>query len=351
MSNIQIVIMAGGTGKRFWPFSTPQCPKQFIDLTGNGTLFQQTLNRAKKIASIEDIWVLTNERYEQIVLEQCNDLNPTQIIGEPLMRDTAAAIALGAGLIAKKDPNAIMAVFPADHLINNTKGFASTVEKAGEQAKKGLFVTIGIKPTYPAEGFGYLEKGKPLESPGCYNLKRFVEKPNREIAKEYVNSNNYFWNAGMYLWKVDKLITQLKIHLPKHAEMAKNLSTNIKDSNWQEKAKKEFEKLEKISIDYGLMEKIKDISTVESQFDWNDLGGWLALEDLLYSDENKNCIKGKIITQDSHNNIIISDDNEKPVIISDIKDSVIISSKSGILVCSKNNVERIKDLVEKALAK
>ncbi|MBF0198337.1 MAG: mannose-1-phosphate guanylyltransferase, partial [Planctomycetes bacterium] len=340
--------MAGGSGTRFWPFSTPEKPKQFLDLTGSGTMLQLTVKRLEGLVAQENIWVITGEKYCSLVAEQCPELEKSQIIGEPMPRDTSGAVALAAGLVAAKDPEAIMAVLPADHIIEEIQKFQDCLQKAITLAKADHFVTLGIKPTYPAEGYGYLHRGESLGE--GYELKEFVEKPNREAAEKYLASGEYYWNAGMFVWKVSLIMSALKTHLPVHFDMAEKLGAKIPQEGWSEDSRETFAALEKVSIDFGLMEKLSHIAMTEAHFDWNDVGGWLALEDLIDQDDENNTLQGKNITRDINNNIIITQEEQRPTLVVGIKDCVIVNAKAGTLVCHRSEIERIKDLIQKITA-
>lgn len=341
--------MAGGSGTRFWPLSTPNEPKQFLDLTGEGTMLQLTVRRLKGLVSETDIWVVTNHAHRKLVLGQCPELSPERVVGEPVARNTAAAIALGAGLIRSVDKDAVMAVLPADHVIRDVTGFRIALKKAASLAQEGQFVTIGIKPTYAAEGYGYLEMGEPLAGPGCCRLHSFVEKPDRLSAERYLESGKYCWNAGMFAWRADALLSAMRTHLPAHAAMAEELSLSAGSPDWEARARKAFEPLEKISIDYGLMEKLPGISMVEASFDWSDVGGWLALEELFGRDAAGNTLKGRCVIKDCQGNIIVSQEGTGPVVASGMRDHVIVSGRAGTLVCPRSEVERIRPLVKEVL--
>ena len=345
--SLQIVIMAGGSGTRFWPFSTPDLPKQFLNLTGEGSMIQLTMERLKGLVEVNDIWVLTQDRFVQTVKQQCPELPDSQIVGEPMARDTSGAVALGAGLVNAKDPNAKMVVLPADHVIQDIKSFQTCIQDAVALAEKSYFVTIGIQPTYPAEIYGYLERGENIE--GGHLLKAFVEKPSFSVAEAYLKGGQHFWNAGMFVWQTAQLMEALKEYLPEHAKMAEHLGEAWGQSNWLNLAKAAFEPLPKISIDYGLMEKLNQIAMVEASFDWNDVGGWAALESLISQDEAGNTIKGAAIIKDSENNIIISEDESRPTLVNGISDCVIVNAKVGTLVCHRSQIERIKGLIEQVL--
>jgi len=343
--------MAGGSGTRFWPYSTPKKPKQFLDLTGNGTMLQMTVDRLKGLAEPENIWVITGERFIDLVSEQCPTLPKKNIVGEPMPRDTSGAIALAAGLVQAVDKDSTMVVLPADHVINDKENFQKNILEAVKVAKQNKFVTIGVPPTYPAEIYGYLHCKDQPESGNAFSLESFIEKPSKEKAESYLRDGSYFWNAGMFIWKTDLLMKALEKFLPEHAEMAIKLGNAYGQENWSELASQTFEPLEKISIDFGLMEKIDDIAMVKATFDWNDVGGWLALVELLGLDENKNSLQGINVTEDISNNIIITQNDSRPTLVKGISDCIIVNANAGTLVCNRNDIEKIKPLIEDVVKK
>ncbi len=344
--SLQVAIMAGGAGTRFWPFSTPERPKQFLDITGEGTMMQCTVRRLTAMVKPEDIWVLTNAKYTDLVIEQCPELDPKHVVGEPMLRDTSAAVALAAGLARDRDPDGELAVLPADHVIRNTQAFCSTLAKAHQLAMLGHHVTIGIPPTFPAESFGYLQKGEPLATPGAYRLDSFIEKPRREKAEAFCRAGNYAWNAGMFVWKLEVLFRELQTFLPSHAAMASALGDNSDPVAWSLKAHELFEPLKKVSIDVGLMEKVSNIVTVDAEFDWSDVGGWLALQDVLGVNDEGNTLRGQVHLDRSNNNIIMVEDGCQPLLVSGVENMVVIVARGGNLVCSRDQVENIKDKVK-----
>jgi len=347
MNSLQVVIMAGGSGTRFWPYSTPSLPKQFLDLTGEGTMIQLTVERLREWVPMENIWVLTNGKFVDTVREQCPDLLENRIVGEPMARDTSAAVALGAGLIEAVDPGATMAVLPADHMIKDKKGFLSSLETAVSLADDDHFVTLGIEADYPAEIYGYLKAGEAMT--GGFKLEGFVEKPEREVAEKYLEEGGYYWNAGMFVWKTSGIMTALEEHLPAHHAMARDLGELWGEADWSAKAKDVFEPLPKVSIDFGLMEKLSDIAMVPAGFDWNDVGGWAALEDLLGRDGEGNTLSGANVVKDSKNNIIITQNADRPSLVVGVENCVIVNGRAGTLVCHRDEIERIKDKVTEVL--
>jgi mannose-1-phosphate guanylyltransferase len=347
-SSLQVVIMAGGSGTRFWPYSTPELPKQFLDLTGEGTMMQLTVKRLKALVPTENIWVLTNAKFSDLVCEQCPELLKNQVVGEPMARDTSAAVALGAGLVHAKDPNAVMAVLPADHMIRDESEFVKSIEKSVALAEESRFVTLGIEPSYAAEIYGYLQAGEALGA--GYALQRFVEKPKKATAEGYLKEGGYYWNAGMFVWKAEVIMSALAEHLPEHAAMAKELGNAWGAEDWASRAASIFEPLEKISIDFGLMEKLSDIAMVPASFDWNDVGGWAALKDLLPHDDTGNTIGGANVIRDAQNNIIVTQNGSRPTLVAGVSNCVIVNADAGTMVCSLDEIERVKDLIEKVLA-
>lgn len=346
-SNCQAVIMAGGSGTRFWPYSTPEKPKQFLDLTGEGSMLQLTVRRLEGLVAMEDIWIITGEKFRDLVMEQCPEIPPAQVVGEPMPRDTAAAIALAGGLVGTKAPDSIMCVLPADHVIKDIDGFQLTMQGALKCAESGEFVTVGIKPTYPAEVYGYLHRADALEEESAYRLGSFVEKPSREKAEAYLATGEYFWNAGMFVWQTSLLLKEMDKYLQEHGAMARRVGSLIEGASWSQEAIECFSALPKISIDYGLMEKLDKIAMVEASFDWNDVGGWLALEDLVGKDGDENTLLGFNVLHDSKNNIIITQNDSRPTLVCGVSDSIIVNANAGTLVCHRKNIEQIREHVQK----
>lgn len=345
------VIMAGGSGTRFWPYSTPEKPKQFLDLTGEGTMLQMTIKRLEGLAPLENIWILTGKRFKNLVKEQCPELPDLNIVGEPMPRDTSGAIALAAGLIAAKDSDATMVVLPADHVIQDKAGFQKTIQQTVQLAEQGNYVTIGIKPTYPAEIYGYLQCGDALTESGSFKLNSFIEKPFLEKAQNYLEDGSYYWNAGMFTWKVPLVLEELRKHLPEHAKMAEILGKQYGSDDWDDLAYKTFDPLPKISIDFGLMEKLDTIAMVKAEFDWNDVGGWLALTDLIKADSDNNTIQGLQVSQDIKNNIIITQRDKRPTLVVGVENCIIINADAGTLVCNREKIEKIKPHIEEIIQK
>ena len=278
-----IVIMAGGKGERFWPKSRTNLPKQFLSLTNDGkSMIQHTVERVKKLVDIENVYVVTNEMYKNLVLENIPDIPKENIIIEPVAKNTAPCIGLAAMHIAKKDINSKMIILPSDHLIKFNEIFIDTLKTTLNVVEKGdNLVTIGITPNYPETGYGYINftKGENFkDSANVYEVLRFVEKPNLEKAKEYLTSGQYLWNSGMFVWKASTILKNFKEYLPEIYEGLQKIGESINTEKYEEVLKKEFFNFPSESIDYGIMEKAKNIYVIPGNFGWDDVGSWLSLE-------------------------------------------------------------------------
>ena len=313
-------------------------------------MLQVTVNRLAGWIAPANIWVITGARYVALVREQCPQLPAGRVIGEPMPRDTAAAIALGAALVRAQNPQGIMVVLSADHVIRDVAGFRATISRGIDWARRDEFVTIGIRPTYPAEIYGYLQRGAALDEHGAHVLRSFVEKPSRTRAEAFLPTGEYFWNAGMFVWKAAQLLEEMKKHLPEHADMACKIASLIGPGSWPEEAVDLFAGLKKISIDFGLMEKLARIVMLEARFDWNDAGGWLALEDILGRDAQGNVLRGMNVVHDVRNNIIITQNDRRPTLVSGVQDCIIVNADAGTLVCHRSEIERIRGLVQQIIA-
>lgn len=340
------LIMAGGRGERFWPKSRKNMPKQFLSLTDDGkTMIQLTVERILPIVRIEDIYIATNKDYKALVNEQLPGIPSENIICEPIGRNTAPCIGLGAVHIAKKYDDAIMLVLPSDHLIKYNSMFIGTLKDAAEIAyDKSNLVTIGITPDYPETGYGYI-KFNPNQFIGrAFSVDRFVEKPSLEIAKEYLASEEYIWNSGMFVWKVSTILKKLNEFIPEVYDGLINIQNAIGTSNEEAVLEKEFYNLPSISVDYGILEKSTDIYTIPSTFGWDDVGSWLAVERIKKSNEYGNIVEGNVITVNSNNCII--DGGKKLIATVGIKDLIIVDTDDATLICEKGYCGEIKKVLE-----
>ena len=343
-----IVIMAGGKGERFWPKSRINLPKQFLSLTDDGkSMIQHTVERAKSLVDIENVYVVTNEMYKNLVLEHVPDILDENIIIEPVAKNTAPCIGLAAMHIAKKDINSKMIILPSDHLIKFNEIFIDTLKTALDVVEKGdNLATIGITPNYPETGYGYINftKGESFkDSANVYEVLRFVEKPNLEKAKEYLTSGQYLWNSGMFVWKASTILKNFKEYLPEIYEGLQKIGESIGTEKYEEVLKKEFSNLPSESIDYGIMEKAKNIYVIPGNFGWDDVGSWLSLERINKTNQDGNVISGNVISIKTKNSIIQG--NEKLIATIGLEDIVIVDTDDVTLICHKDNTQEVKEII------
>lgn len=339
MQNTHVVIMAGGVGSRFWPLSTPDYPKQFIDILGCGrTLIQLTVDRFKGICSEENFWVVTNENYVDIVKQQLPTIPSHHILAEPMARNTAPCIAWACWSICKENVNANVVVTPADAVVMNTSEFQRVITNALEFTKnKDAIVTIGIKPSRPEIGYGYVEASDTILGEIC-KVEEFKEKPNLTTAQSYLEQGNYLWNAGIFVWNVNTIVDTITKYKPNIAEQMDKINTtgNVKEI---------FPQCEKISIDFAVMEpasKENKVFTHPADFGWSDLGNWYSLHDKLEKDENNNANVGNVSFYECKDCIVHIEDAKKVVIQG--LEGYIISEKNGqLLICKRSEEQRIKE--------
>ncbi|MEO5753436.1 MAG: sugar phosphate nucleotidyltransferase [Chthoniobacterales bacterium] len=344
------LILAGGSGERFWPLSRRARPKQLLKLVSAKTLLEETVDRLEGLVPLEQILVLTNVEHEAAVRELLPDLPPENIVAEPAKRDTAAAIALATAWVAGRDHRATMLVLPADHVIRDQVAFQETVRTAVRAAEEtGSLVTIGIKPTWACPGFGYIERGAPAPLKGAakpndiYRVIRFREKPNSELADSFVNNGNFRWNAGMFVWSVPTVLSEFNRHAP---ELADFISQVRAPGNWETALNNRFSRLPFISFDYAIMEKAARVLMVEASFDWDDVGGWRAVSNYLPKDEHSNAANCELTTLHSSNNIVFSDESAKVALLG-VNNLIVVRTADSILVCNRRDAEKIKALVSK----
>ena len=339
------VIMAGGRGERFWPKSRNSCPKQFLSLTSDGeTMIQKTVKRLMPVVDIEDVYVVTNAAYKDLVMDQLKGIPEENILAEPCARNTAPCIAFAASVISRKYDDAVMLVLPSDHLIGYEDIYVNTLKKAMSVAEEGKnLVTIGITPTYPETGYGYINFGQ--EKGYAYQVERFVEKPDLPTAKEYLASGKYLWNSGMFVWKVSSVMANLKEFMPDIYEGAVRIGEAFGTAGFTETLVKEFTAFRSESIDFGIMEKAGDIYTIPGSFGWDDVGSWLAVERINETDDDKNYTEGDVITVDSKRTTICG--GKRLVAAIGTRDIIIVDTDDVLLVCSKNNTQDVKKVIAK----
>lgn len=349
-SPLYALILAGGSGERFWPLSRRSRPKQLLALFSNETLLEATLRRLDGLVPPENILILTNADQEHGVRALVPQLPAENIVAEPAKRDTAAAIALGVGWVAARAANATMLVLPADHLINDVAAFQQTLRTAVAAAQQtGELVTIGIKPTWACPGFGYIEQGEPLAidgapgGPRVLEVVRFREKPGAELAETFVQQGTFRWNAGMFIWTVPAILCAFERHAPELGQFIKRLHA---EEDFAELLRDGFPALPKISIDYAIMEKAGRVLMVEAAFDWDDVGGWIAVAKYLENDGTGNASNAPLKEIDATDNIVFS---TQPTLIAlmGVHDLIVVQTADALLVCHRHEAEKIKQLVAK----
>ena len=347
------VLMAGGIGSRFWPVSTAAKPKQFRDLLGKGeTLIQTTFKRLSRLVPPENIYILTNERYDSLVREQLPEILEEQIVLEPVMRNTAPAVLLAALKIRKRNKDAVMVMAPSDHWIEEEQIFTEDIAAAFEAARgKDRIITLGIEPTFPNTGYGYI-KYNPAEALQVKPVETFTEKPSYAVAKEFLKSGNYVWNAGIFVWNADYIIRSFTKNLPAMLQLFTREEAVLNTSEERKFVKDNYSAAEDISIDYGILEKEKGtVYVILARFDWNDLGTWGSLYNESLKDEQENvALNVRLHAENSKRNIITSDKN-KLVVVEDLSDHIIVDENEILLIVPKEKEQEIKSIREKVQKK
>ena len=339
------VIMAGGVGERFWPKSRQSCPKQFLSLTSDGeTMIQKTVRRLAPLVSQKDIYIITNEHYLSLVHEQLPDLPPENIIAEPCPRNTAPAIGLAASLIQKKYQDAVMFFLPSDHLIHHEKNYIDTLRKASQAALQDkTLITLGITPTYPETGYGYIKYQQNDAQDGVYPVECFVEKPDLQTAESYLKSGNYLWNSGMFIWKASSILHSIKKYMPELYQGLQVIADAYGTEEFHSVLNQKFPELPSESIDFGVMEKAEHIFTIPGDFGWDDVGSWLALERINKTDENHNILDGDVLSIDSKNCTVTG--GGRTIAVLGVQDLVIVDTDDALLICNKNQTQDIKKIL------
>lgn len=343
------VILAGGKGERFWPLSTSRRPKQFLSLVGDKPLLAQAVDRLEGVITPENVLVITNGDLSAAASKAAPQLPVDNIIGEPIGRDTAAAIALGAALIKKRNPEAVFTVLTADHVIKDLDIFRQTLKDGLELAgRENVLVTIGITPSGPSTGYGYIESGDLHLKTDCgtqlLKARKFVEKPDRATAESYIAAGNYFWNSGMFMWSVSSIEKALKQFRPALSRMMGELAPAIGTPGFSAALEQVYGELEKISIDYAVMEKADNVIVARGTFSWDDVGAWPAIENHFEPDENGNIVVGTLERVDAESNIVVS--RERLTALLGVRDLIVVQAPGVTLVCPKNRAQDVKKLVQ-----
>ena len=343
------VIMAGGIGSRFWPMSRTSFPKQFHDILGTGsTLIQQTFERFLSICPAENIIVVTSTIYKDLVLNQLEGIKEENILLEPSRRNTAPCIAYAAHRIKKENKDAVMIVAPSDHLVLKEAAFNNTIETAIEQAvNSGNLVTLGIKPSRPDTGYGYIqfEDDPESELEQVRKVKTFTEKPDIELAREFIHSGDFYWNSGIFIWTLDSIVNAFAKLLPEVNDLFVDIESSLGTEKEPEAIANVYSMSESISVDYGILEKAKNVNVVLSDFGWSDLGTWGSLFTQIKKDKENNAVVGKnVILHNSSDNMINVPEN-KLVVVQGLKDFILVDTNDVLLLCPKEDEQKIKQIV------
>jgi mannose-1-phosphate guanylyltransferase len=350
LNSIYALVLAGGSGERFWPLSRRARPKQLLRLVSNKTLLEETLGRLEGLIPQERILILTNTEQEGAVRKLLRNFPKENIVAEPAKRDTAAAVALGTGWVAARDHAGIMVVLPADHVIANRTAFQETLAVAADVAEEtSELVIIGIKPTWACPGFGYIEQGKPVrlrkrpDNDAVHRVLRFREKPNLDLAESFLRKGNFRWNAGMFVWSVPTVLREFNRQTPELADFISQLRA---PENFEKALRERFSKLPRISFDYAIMEKADRVLVVEASFDWDDIGSWRAVANYFQKDNQGNAANRAITALDSSNNIVFEEDGTSVALLG-VHNLIIVRTQDALLICHRHEAERIKDLIGK----
>jgi mannose-1-phosphate guanylyltransferase len=346
---LHAVIMAGGSGTRFWPASRSAYPKQLLSIGTKRPLVEETLDRISDLIPPERVLIVTNAAYARMTAELLSELPGRNVIGEPVGRDTAACIGLAAVVCRERDPDAVMAVMPSDHIITPSSAFCSSLEAAQAllTERPETLVTFGIAPTFPSTGYGYIQRGAALGEHGkvpFFEVDSFREKPDLETAESFLEDGGYYWNAGIFIWRADTILDCIADFLPELHEGLKAVVPHVDRGTFDKAVEELYPELQKISIDYGVMEKAKSRAVAQVRYDWDDVGSWRALERLLSPDEQGNFAQGEVRALDAKGNIVSSRGGMVGLV--GVEDLIVVHTPDATLVCRKADAEAVKKLVD-----
>ena len=345
---VAAIIMAGGRGERFWPASRADRPKQFLAFHGGRTLLQQTVDRLAGLVETKNLWIITREDYAHLVYQQVPEVPRSRVLLEPEGRDTAPCIALATLHVARTNPDAVTVVLPADHLVVQEERFREALRAAAELASRGdRLVTLGIRPTRPETAYGYIEIGPPVEASGAYqaySVRGFTEKPPRERAIAYLQRGGFYWNSGIFVWRVSAILSALREHMPGLMARLEPLARAIGTEQEAEELRRIYPTLPRLSIDYGVMERARNTLMIPADFGWDDLGTWAALERVLPADEDGNVLSGRVLAVDTRGSVV-QGHGERLVATFGVSDLVVVDSRDAVLIADKHRVGELKAVV------
>lgn len=344
---LHAVIMAGGSGTRFWPASRSVRPKQLLELAGDQSMIQATVGRLGEMVSGGRVLIVTNQRLVEPIRDQLPQLPQDSVLGEPCKRDTAPCVGLAAAWVSRNDPDAIMAVMPADHVIQSADMFQRAIADAVAlvEEKPTRLVTFGIKPTYAAESFGYVERGEQLGRDGQYRVRQFREKPKADVAESYLAAGTFYWNSGIFVWRAQTILDLLEKYEPAMFGHIATIREAMDTPQFYEVLQTEFAKIEGTSIDYAVMERAEEVAVIEAPFSWDDVGSWTSLERLRGTDENGNTLVGTCRTIETRNSIIRATDNHLIATVG-VSDLIVVHTENATLVANRHDEESVRKIVK-----
>ncbi len=338
---IFVVIMAGGVGSRFWPRSRKAKPKQLLNIFGENSMIRETYKRISSFVKPENVFVITNKLQSELIKADLPELPKENVIAEPVGKNTAPCVAVSAKIINDKSKDSVIITLPADHLVENQKEFELLFLKGAKFAfENEALLTFGITPTRPETGYGYINYDKSKEDKGVFRVKRFVEKPNLETAKEYLERGDYLWNSGMFIWRSDIILEEVKKYLPE----TYSLLTKLNKKNNEDIIEEIYPKFKSVSVDYGIMEKSDRVFVIEGNFGWSDVGSWESVYELSAKDENGNALVGDVLTIDTKNSYVYSESNFTALI--GVDDMVVINLGDSLLICNRKKAQLVKNVVD-----
>lgn len=345
------VIMAGGGGTRLWPWSRKGQTKQMLRIVGDRSMFQITIDRLRDLISTENMMVITTAEQAEKLEDQADEITHENYILEPMPKGTASVVGMAAIQLLARNKDAVMAILTADHYIRNVEYFRSLLESAFLEAEKGHLVTLGIEPTFPSTGMGYIEQGELLEEAGrnpVHRVSRFCEKPDHDTAVKFLESENYSWNSGMFIWRADRILSEIEKDLPDLYDKLMKISPTIGTADYESKVAEVWPTIQAQTIDYGVMEKADDVVVLPARgLGWNDIGSWESLYDVVDGDVNGNIhINCRTLHLDSEGVLSCSGNKEKMIITVGMKDVVIVETDKAVMVCPKHDTQRVKEIVQ-----
>lgn len=347
---LHAIIMAGGSGTRFWPESRCEMPKQLLRLSGDRTMIQSTVDRLGSLVGDDQTMVVTNAMLVDAIAKQLPDVPRKNLVGEPAKRDTAPCVGLAASLVAHDDPDAIMLVMPSDHVIKDHQAFQNAIRRGvaliDDDPKR--IVTFGIKPNYPAESFGYIQRGQSIGD-AAFAVDRFREKPDAATAKQYVDAGTFYWNSGIFLWRADTILAAMKQNVPEITDHIDAIAKSIGSDSYEQTLEREFKAIAGKSIDYAVMENYPNVAVIEAPFDWDDVGSWQAIARLRQADDDGNTVVGSHLGIDT-TGCIVRTTGDHTVVTIDVDDLIIVQTADATLVAPKHAEERVREVVEQLSA-